>query len=401
MSAIVEPQLLFLAFADCQKFSPAPMKIFQAAAVLAASFLAYNVWEGGMTLYNDAELHTSDVNMCFREASMAFLRSEVTEKEYYTLLLTHLRGVRHPGDDLANTSARRSARNGDMFASSLREVALGDNYKPIKGKLSSQLLCCLNLLINQEIDIEPYVDLLESCSNGNLIRLQQIYNSLRNYRNHPNLVQPLAVLAARSGQPDVLRFCLARGATFDADLDRAVFSGLQTTTTLEILWSYNWHGLRDSPTTLNQLACGNIYHPALLSWLIDHGAEIDLRTYQRAALGPVSVPVMKTLVEMFGSEALKSTGSLQMAAARGDAGLVEYLLEIGLDPNEIPPPIDEREPISTALYEAVKADFLDIVRILIKYGADLDHPRSTRSAILAMAHSHKSEDLIELIHPSP
>ena len=158
--------------------------------------------------------------------------------------------------------------------------------------------------------------------------------------------------------------------------------------------------MRESAAILNQLASQNVYRPELLSWLTDHGAEVDLWTYERAAFGPVSVPVMKMLVEKFGWEALKSTGSLQMAAARGDAALVAYLLEIGLDPNEVPPPIDEREPISTALYEAVKGEHFEVVRILIRYGADLDYPHRTRSEILTMARAYDDEYLVNSIMTS-
>ena len=65
--------------------------------------------------------------------------------------------------------------------------------------------------------------------------MEQNFEKVSSDPNPPHFVQPLAVLAARNGQADALQFCLARGASFDADLDRAIFSGSQTTTTLEIL----------------------------------------------------------------------------------------------------------------------------------------------------------------------
>ena len=91
------------------------------------------MWKARIAPRDDIVFHIPSANLCFREASFAFLRSQISEKEYHSHLLAHLRGIRHPGDDLANATARRRVRNGDPFANSLREIALRDDYEPIKG----------------------------------------------------------------------------------------------------------------------------------------------------------------------------------------------------------------------------------------------------------------------------
>lgn len=210
----------------------------------------------------------------------------------------------------------------------------------------------------------------------------------------PNVLQPLAVLAARNDQVDALDLCLSRGVNADADLDQAIISSLQSTSMLEVLWSYNRHNIRQTTEFLNQLARSSIYETEVLVWLVEHGATLDLNTYKSAAFGLVSIPVMKIMADQFGPEPLRHTGSLQMVARRGHADVVTYLIEIGLDPNEMPPPIDERELLYPASYEAVTNKHFTTAQVLVMCGAKVDHLYRTRNSILTMARERGDEKLI-------
>lgn len=63
---------------------------------------------------------------------------------------------------------------------------------------------------------------------------------------------------------------------------------------------------------------------------------------------------MRILIKICGIESTKKTGNLQLAARRGNQDMFKYLLDAGININDIPPPPDVREPGSyTALSEAV------------------------------------------------
>ena len=220
--------------------------------------------------------------------------------------------------------------------------------------------------------------------------------------DHPNILQPVAVLAARSGQLRALEFCFTRGAVSDSNLDQAISSGPSSAVKYGILWSHNWRGMQQSKEVLNELIRHALYgDPSAFQWLIDHGAEVDIYMFKHAAYSDVPVPNMKYMMNKFGVEALRGTGSLQMAASRGFTQLVTYLCEYGVDVNELPPPdvwdIRDVRP-GTALYEAVINKHYEVAKVLVKHGANVDHPYRTRSALLDMAHERGDDDLIQYIN---
>lgn len=112
------------------------MKFFQALSIGAASVLAYNIWKASFALQAESQPQDCSKSLCFKEASIAWLMSEISEKEYFGHLLVHLQGIRHPSDTLTNRGAS-SRIPSDRFASSLREVALSGDYEPQKGTPTS------------------------------------------------------------------------------------------------------------------------------------------------------------------------------------------------------------------------------------------------------------------------
>ena len=191
------------------------------------------------------------------------------------------------------------------------------------------------------------------------------------------------------------------GAVLDVHLDKAAYRCLKTAAMLNVLWNANWRDIQHNRRVIGELLWRSIYQEVgVLKWLIDHGGELELVMFKQAAWANVSVPVMEILVEKFGIQPLEDTGSLQMAASRGFRDLVEYLLGVGASVNEIPPPLDPREPGPyTALYEAVHNRHLDILRVLLEHGADVDMPCGTFGgmSVLQIAREEGEIEILSLL----
>jgi ankyrin repeat protein len=254
---------------------------------------------------------------------------------------------------------------------------------------------------NVPSDTTMYEKLFEDCAAGNLEKTRVGLNELRYQRKQPDPIQPLAALAAQRGHSDILKLCLDEGAVFDVHLEEAALSGSRTAAMLDVLWDANWRDIQHNKRVIRGLLSRSIYQKVgVLKWLIDHGGELELGMFEQAAWANVSVPVMEIMVEKFGIQPLEYTGSLQMAASRGSRDLVEYLLGAGANVNEVPPPLDPREPGPfTALYEAVHNRHVDVVRVLLEHGADVDMPCGTFSgmSVLQIAREEGDIEILSLL----
>jgi hypothetical protein len=246
-----------------------------------------------------------------------------------------------------------------------------------------------------------YLKLFEECAAGNLEQTSIALTKLRYHGTKPEPMQPLAALAGQKGYSDILRYCLDEGAVFDEHVDKAAYRGAETPAMLNILWDANWRDMQQNRRVIGELLWRSIYQEVgVMKWLIDHGGELELGMIETAAWANVSVPVMEILVERFGVQPLQGTASLQMAASRGFRDLVEYLLVIGLNVNETPAPIDPRESGPyTALYEAVHNHHVDVVRLLLEHGADVDMPTGTYSGMSALqiAREEGNDEILSLL----
>jgi hypothetical protein len=74
------------------------------------------------------------MSLCFLQALAEVKRREssVTEPEYIERLVAHLRGIRHPEDDIASVGDTLAAI--EPWAGSLREIALTSAYGQLQGK---------------------------------------------------------------------------------------------------------------------------------------------------------------------------------------------------------------------------------------------------------------------------
>jgi len=192
-------------------------------------------------------------------------------------------------------------------------------------------------------------------------------------------IQPLATMAARASNAEILQFCLDRGAIFDQYLDLTAKQGAITPAMLDVLFRANWRNIQGSQEVMNQLierAVGQDTH--MLNWLLAHGACVKPEEVIKGitTTAAVHVPTLAVLVdEMGGIDHLRKSGVIQMAAEDGHNKLISYLLDAGIEVDEAIPPykMDLREAgPTTALHAAVKAKKVETVRLLLQRGAKVD-----------------------------
>ena len=109
--------------------------------------VAYMLWTTGSAHQYQTQVPDPSKVLCFREASLALLRHESSEQEYFSHLLAHLQGTRHPADSSENTTGRMRALGSDAFANSMRDLALKSNYQTPQGTQSSTYAGSIILLI--------------------------------------------------------------------------------------------------------------------------------------------------------------------------------------------------------------------------------------------------------------
>ena len=84
--------------------------------------------------------------------------------------------------------------------------------------------------------------------------------------------------------------------------------------------------------------------------------------------------VINWILAHAGPKTLCKTAALQIASQRGDTDVVRSLLDAGIPVDNIPSPIDTGALTGTALYEAVTAQKMDVVLLLLERGADVNIP---------------------------
>lgn len=66
---------------------------------------------------------------CFKDAAQDKAHGKIPEERYLKDMIAHFRGDRHPSD----TYRQRYVYRYDRVAAALRDMALYENYKPLKG----------------------------------------------------------------------------------------------------------------------------------------------------------------------------------------------------------------------------------------------------------------------------
>lgn len=215
-------------------------------------------------------------------------------------------------------------------------------------------------------------------------------------------LQPLATLAALKGHGEILQLCLEEGAIFDINLDKAAKFGAPThPAMLNTLLAVNWRDIQHSQEALDELVWVSLSSSdvTMLTWVLEHGGQVTTDTARLASLPGRPISQVALLLERCGITPFKGWGGLQLAVGRGDLDKVKLFLAAGADVEEMPNVLDIREPGPyTALYEAVKGQHVEMVRLLLEHGAKVDTPcSSSKETPLELARQLGNRQVLDLL----
>lgn len=191
--------------------------------------------------------------------------------------------------------------------------------------------------------------------------------------------------AVMTRQPQMIDELLARGA----DIDARRADGARPVQLIN--GDYDFRGwMYDFPVT-----------PAeVLAHLRAKGAYIDICTaawtgnYDRVKELLSEDPSLANRVAEYTSYYIGSGAPLKNAAARGHVDIVKLLLEYGADPNL---PEEGIAPNGHALYAAVSNGHIEIVRLLLEQGAYPNPEVESSADALSIAISRKDQPMIALL----
>jgi hypothetical protein len=176
---------------------------------------------------------------CFDVAYRRMDLEFIERKDFWRNIFSHFQGARHPEDHKIlwsriadnSTSRRRSIIN------AIREVALREKYEPL-----------------DDAAVDGLVLLFLAFESGDDARMEAEFNVVTSDLKVPErlLIQPLAVMAlwlnSMNGAKWV-RFCFARGATFDNDVASALHLSDRWPANvgmLDWLYEHDWKKIRTS-----------------------------------------------------------------------------------------------------------------------------------------------------------
>ena len=313
------------------------------------------------------------MSLCFAAACQARSTGSISNVTYLQNLLTHLEGARHHEDDPQHIPQPGSFYD---FAASLRNLALHTRYETVKGRL---LLGTSGTRISDRTNLPPdvvtYAKLFTSCAEDDLLSVEHGYDEIKRRPALPDPMQPLVTLAIANSHAEITRFCFKHGAAFDDYASHAASDCLKTQAMLDTLIAVNWMDLKDYVEAPRDLEYRHENAAiTLMKWKLKYSGGLEPRRPQRPLDGNFTLPVVKLVVKELGVEALRNTGTLQLAATLGDGDIVGFLLDAGADVNEIPAPLDEREGLwpTTALHEALVTRQLGTAQLLLDHDATIE-----------------------------
>jgi len=207
--------------------------------------------------------------------------------------------------------------------------------------------------------------------------MQQAIAHLRGNIDEHVLINATATLAGFHGRVKALAFCLEHGASLQTrDILLALEYATRTPELLDLLHTFDWQGITSSPHTFQKLASWSLHTNAQeLGWFLARGAHFDKEMVQRAVhTAPMQAACVQMLIQAHGTDLVRNSGLLQNAAKRGQYDVVKVLLIAGVDVNELASSCVSLfgEQSQTALWEAVRKQHEDVVRLLLEFGANPD-----------------------------
>jgi ankyrin repeat protein len=136
-------------------------------------------------------------------------------------------------------------------------------------------------------------------------------------------------------------------------------------------------------------------HAAMADLLVRHGAEarpLDGQTAFQAACMQLDRDAARRLAELH-PECLRDPSCMLIAARQGRADVVALLLELGVD-------VDiADETRQRGLHNAVAGDAIDVVKLLVAHGADIDRPTTQFGGAMGFAAHFARRDIAAFLAP--
>lgn len=181
------------------------------------------------------------------ESFLSVRSGAITEMELVSNLVAHFRGVRHREDAKPGIGVPLSKF--EPWIGSLRDLALADDYEPLKGQ--QLVLLQDKIVIKHYEDTSAHEHLLTVCLSGDIGKFETALQSLRARPLHPSPLQPAACIAARRGHVHMLRLCLDEGANFDDHVCFVAWLGARRNLVfLEFLLAQNCANMQNDPVAV-------------------------------------------------------------------------------------------------------------------------------------------------------
>ncbi|KAG6901410.1 hypothetical protein C0995_012300 [Termitomyces sp. Mi166 len=166
-------------------------------------------------------------------------------------------------------------------------------------------------------------------------------------------------LACETGSVPIVKLFLSRGFMVDV---KAVIAACEPHCNFDILQAFLDSGwdINTPFSHMGDLVIMSISSPpALLSWVLDHGADSNLHCdgMSNSALECAVLTNRAEHAEVLIAKGayVNNTSALKLAASEGNNKMIELLLERGADINEIPRPHHRMATVlGTALHEATE-----------------------------------------------
>eukprot|EP01103_Thecamoeba_quadrilineata_P014454 TRINITY_DN431_c1_g3_i1.p1 TRINITY_DN431_c1_g3~~TRINITY_DN431_c1_g3_i1.p1 ORF type:complete len:437 (-),score=89.38 TRINITY_DN431_c1_g3_i1:91-1401(-) len=232
-------------------------------------------------------------------------------------------------------------------------------------------------------DKSGFTPFLQACSKGNLETVKYLVSLGEDIHQENHLIRATGFyLAAEKGHVHVLGYLHSLGA----NVNHKVVKGYQSYSAL--------------------LMCAQKGNLELVKWLVEHGADINLRcstaeknagiTALHHASSMGQLEIVQYLVSKGGAVNDKDNdlgaSPIIFAAKTGKTEVVKHLIEVGANPN------DRRKDGAFPLFLAAQNGFVKTVRILLEKGADPNMVFGKKITALMIAKEKKHTEVVKLLN---
>ena len=246
-------------------------------------------------------------------------------------------------------------------------------------------------------------ELLAACAEGNLKKMDQLYQKAHDSRVD---VPPELMLkeAVAHGQAKAVQYCLKLGAKIEYDVV-SICINKHDWTTYELLVlagldaNYEFH----SGDALCYAAQEDnlSFATFLLSRGADPNAHLMADTHSPLALAAWLASVDLAALLLAHGAQLNGSGALVVAAQNGRLDMVRFLLQQGADVNEfgVEDHADARtrEDMATSLQHAATEGYLEVVKLLLDHGARTDLRDFQGRTVLERAEQENYPGIVKLL----